>query len=105
MPNEDRYLVAVAKRRRQCTSYYLSRQLSAAPATIVPTQTVSKHLGHVGLYSRCLQLDSPLTFIWITSVTRYQQDNITERYRFSGAGFGELKLATRKDLLVQIGIL
>ncbi|GFW00155.1 HTH_Tnp_Tc3_2 domain-containing protein [Trichonephila clavipes] len=49
-PNEDRYLVATAKRNRRSTASDRSRQLSLATGTTVSRQTVYRRLGHIGLY-------------------------------------------------------
>ncbi|GFV03499.1 transposable element Tcb1 transposase [Trichonephila clavipes] len=52
MPNEDRYLVVIAKRNRRSTSPDLSRPLSSATGTTILRQTVYRCLGHIGLYAR-----------------------------------------------------
>ncbi|GFY32252.1 HTH_Tnp_Tc3_2 domain-containing protein [Trichonephila clavipes] len=60
-PNEDRYLAATAKRKRQRTASELSRQLSSATGTTVSRQTVYRRLGHIGLYARRPVTCVPLT--------------------------------------------
>ncbi|GFU93615.1 HTH_Tnp_Tc3_2 domain-containing protein [Trichonephila clavipes] len=50
-PNEDRYLAVTAKRNRRSTALDLFRQLSSATGTTVSRQTMSRHLGHIGLHA------------------------------------------------------
>ncbi|GFV70015.1 transposable element Tcb2 transposase [Trichonephila clavipes] len=60
MPNENRCLEVIPKRRRWFRASCLSCQLSAATGTTVSKQTVNRRLGHIGLYAhrllRCVLL-------------------------------------------------
>ncbi|GFX37333.1 HTH_Tnp_Tc3_2 domain-containing protein [Trichonephila clavipes] len=60
-PNEDRYLVVTAKRKRRSTASDLFRQLSSATGTTVSRQTVYRRLGPIGLYARRPVRCVPLT--------------------------------------------
>ncbi|GFV98729.1 transposable element Tcb1 transposase [Trichonephila clavipes] len=51
-PNEDRYLIVTAKRKRRSTASDPSRQLSSATGTTVSRQTVYRRLERIGLYAR-----------------------------------------------------
>ncbi|GFT67077.1 HTH_Tnp_Tc3_2 domain-containing protein [Trichonephila clavipes] len=59
-PNEDRYLAATARNRRNIASD-LSRQLSSDTGTTVSRRTVYRRLGHIGLYARRSFRCVPLT--------------------------------------------
>ncbi|GFX60502.1 transposable element Tcb1 transposase [Trichonephila clavipes] len=62
-PNEVQYiyLAVTAKRNRESTTSYLSRQLSSATGTTVSRQTVYRRLWHIGLYARRPVRCVPLT--------------------------------------------
>ncbi|GFW16100.1 HTH_Tnp_Tc3_2 domain-containing protein [Trichonephila clavipes] len=51
-PNEDRYLVLTARRRRNMNATLLQQHLRSATGTTVSTQTVRNRLHGVGLYAR-----------------------------------------------------
>ncbi|GFV22723.1 transposable element Tcb1 transposase [Trichonephila clavipes] len=117
-PNEDRYLVVTAKRNILSTAADLSRQLSSATGTTVSRQTVSRCLGHIGLYAGMPVRYVPLTAthcrlrltwsrehaLWTPQHTRYHQESTIERHRYGGAGWliwGGIILGSRTDLHAQ----
>ncbi|KFM71592.1 Transposable element Tcb1 transposase, partial [Stegodyphus mimosarum] len=109
-PNEDRYLAVTAKRNRRSAASDLSRQLSSAtawsrePALWTPQLWARVMFSDESRFS--LQSDSRRTFIWRAPGTRYQQENISERHRYDGAGvlvWGGIIPGSRTDLHVQIG--
>ncbi|GFS68469.1 transposable element Tcb2 transposase [Trichonephila clavipes] len=51
-PNEDRYLVLMARRHRNMNATLLQQHLRSATGTTVSTQTVRNRLHGVGLYAR-----------------------------------------------------
>ncbi|GFU82301.1 transposable element Tcb2 transposase [Trichonephila clavipes] len=61
-PNEDRYFVLRARRRRNMNAILLQQQLRSATGTTVSTQTVRNRLNGVGLHARrpmvCVRLTS-----------------------------------------------
>ncbi|GFX90323.1 transposable element Tcb2 transposase [Trichonephila clavipes] len=61
-PNEDRYLVLMARRHRNMNATLLQQHLRSATGTTVSTQTVRNRLHGVGLYARrsmvCVRLTS-----------------------------------------------
>ncbi|GFT07420.1 transposable element Tcb2 transposase [Trichonephila clavipes] len=66
MPNEDRYLVLMARRHRNMNTTLLQQHLRSATGTTVSTQTVRNWLHGVGLYAR-----RPLCQIWRWGVLVY----------------------------------
>ncbi|GFU21071.1 transposable element Tcb2 transposase [Trichonephila clavipes] len=61
-PNEDRYLVLMARKHRNMNATLLQQHLRSATGTTVSTQTVRNRLQGVGLYARrqmvCVRLTS-----------------------------------------------
>ncbi|GFS99344.1 transposable element Tcb2 transposase [Trichonephila clavipes] len=61
-PNEDRYLVLMARKHRNMNATLLQQHLRSATGTTVSTQTVRNQLHGVGLYARrpmvCVRLTS-----------------------------------------------
>ncbi|GFU35249.1 transposable element Tcb2 transposase [Trichonephila clavipes] len=61
-PNEDRYLVLMARRHQNKNAIHLQQHLRSATGTTVSTQTVQNRIHGVGLYARrpmvCVRLTS-----------------------------------------------
>ncbi|GFW49177.1 transposable element Tcb2 transposase [Trichonephila clavipes] len=73
-PNEDRYLVLTARRRRNMNATLLQQHLHSATGTTVYTQTVRNRLHSVGLYAR-----RPMVCVRLTSRHRRdRRDRATE---------------------------
>ncbi|GFV29282.1 transposable element Tcb2 transposase [Trichonephila clavipes] len=77
-PNEDRYLVLMARRHRNMNATLLQQHLRSATGTTVSTQTVRNRLHGVGLYAR-----RPMCQNWRWGVLVYggiSTDGLTDLY-------------------------
>ncbi|GFW34605.1 transposable element Tcb2 transposase [Trichonephila clavipes] len=94
MPNEDRYLVLMARRRRNMNATLLQQLLRSATGTTVSTQTVRNWIHGVGLYAR-----RPLVCVRLTSRHRRDRRDVI----FGGGGvlvYGGISIDGRTDLYI-----
>ncbi|GFX53762.1 transposable element Tcb2 transposase [Trichonephila clavipes] len=113
-PNEDRFLVLMARRHRNMNATLLQQQLRSATGTTVSTQTVRNRFHGVGLYAHrplvCVRLTSRYRrdrreriFIWRDRGSRNKPEFVHESVRFGGGGvlvYGGISLDGRTDLYI-----
>ncbi|GFS66963.1 transposable element Tcb2 transposase [Trichonephila clavipes] len=98
-PNEDRYLVLVARRHRNMNATLLQQHLRSATGTRASTQTVRNRLYGVGLYARC-----PMAYFHLEGP--WQRNNpafVYESVRFGEGGvglYGGISIDGRTDLYI-----
>ncbi|GFX56795.1 transposable element Tcb2 transposase [Trichonephila clavipes] len=89
-PNEDRYLVLMARRHRNINATLLQQHLCSATGTTVSTQIVRNRLHGVGLYARrplshfSVHSDKRRIFIWRDRGSRNIPAFVHESVRFGG---------------------
>ncbi|GFS57511.1 transposable element Tcb2 transposase [Trichonephila clavipes] len=113
-PNEDRYLVLMARRHRNMNATLLQQHIRSATGPMVSTQTVRNRLDGVGLYARrsmvCVRLTSRhrrdrsgRIFIWRVRGSRNNPAFVHESVRFGGGGvlvYGGYSIDGRTDLCI-----
>ncbi|GFX65226.1 transposable element Tcb1 transposase [Trichonephila clavipes] len=113
-PNEDSYLVLMARRHRNMNVTLLQQQLRSATGTTVSTQNVRNRLHGVGLYPRrpmvCVRLTSrhrrdrrERIFIWRDRGSRNNPAFVHKSVRFGSGGvlvYGGISIDGRTDLYI-----
>ncbi|GFX96687.1 transposable element Tcb2 transposase [Trichonephila clavipes] len=108
-PNEDRYLVLMARRHRNMNATFLQQHLRSATGTTVSTQTVRNRLHGVGLYAlrtlSCFSVrpNNRRIFIWRDRGRRNNSAFVHESVRFGGGGvlvYGSISIDGHTDLYI-----
>ncbi|GFX07989.1 transposable element Tcb2 transposase [Trichonephila clavipes] len=108
-PNEDRYLVLMARRHQNMKATLLQQHLRSATGTTVSTQTVRNRLHGVGLHAHrpmsrfSVYPDNRRIFIWRDRGSRNNPAFAHESVRFGGGGvlvFGGISIDGRTDLSI-----
>ncbi|GFY22509.1 transposable element Tcb2 transposase [Trichonephila clavipes] len=108
-PNEDRYLVLMARRHRNMNASLLQQHLRSATDTTVSTQTVRNWLHGVGIYARrpmsrfSVHPNNRRIFIWRKCGSRNNPASVHESVRFGGGGvlvYGSISIDGLTDLYI-----
>ncbi|GFU85517.1 transposable element Tcb2 transposase [Trichonephila clavipes] len=108
-PNEDRYLVLMARKHRNMNATLLQQHLRSATGTTVSSQTVRNQVHSVSLYARqptsrfSVHPDNRRIFIWRDRGSKNNPAFVHERVRFGGGGvlvYGGISTDGRTDLYI-----
>ncbi|GFY00495.1 transposable element Tcb2 transposase [Trichonephila clavipes] len=108
-PNEDRYLVLMARRHRNMNATLFQQHLRSATGTTVSTQTVRNRLHAVGLYASrpmsrfSVHPNNRRIFIWRECGSKNNSASVHESVRFDGGGvlvYGSISIDGRTDLYI-----